>query len=148
MDPRYTGSCLCGAVDYAVHGPLRDVWNCHCERCRKFTGHHMAATSTEADAVVVDDPGSQLTWFAPVPEAEYAFCRRYGASLFWRAASSPERLSVCAGTLDPPTGLHTTRAIWVSQASDYYQRADVPELPFGSQQSSEFGDDQVENGTV
>jgi len=143
MGAQYTGSCLCGAVSYAVHGSLRDVWNCHCERCRKFTGHHMAATSTVADAVTVDDPDALLTWYAPVPEAEYGFCRRCGASLFWRAEASRERLSICAGTLDPPTGLRTTQAIWVSHASDYYERPDIPELPAGSRQRSQVGDDQV-----
>ena len=66
-------------------------------------------------------------WF-PVPGAEYGFCRTCGASLFWRADAWPDVLSICAGTLDPPTGLHTVQAWWVSQASDYFVRADLPEL--------------------
>ena len=120
------GRCLCGAVWYAVSGPLRPVIDCHCERCRRFTGHYLAATSATLSDVAIEDPDDQLSWF-PVPGAEYGFCRTCGASLFWRAESSPDVLSIGAGTLEAPTGLVTTQAIWVSQASDYFTRPDLPE---------------------
>ena len=51
MTPRAHGRCLCGAIRYTVRGELADVSNCHCERCRQFTGHHMAATSAELDDI-------------------------------------------------------------------------------------------------
>jgi len=34
-----TGSCLCGAVRYAIAGALRDVVLCHCAMCRRTHGH-------------------------------------------------------------------------------------------------------------
>jgi hypothetical protein len=123
------GRCLCGGVRYAVRGELRDVVNCHCERCRRFTGHHLAATSAAVDELSIEDDASLLRWFFPVPEAGYGFCSRCGSSLFWQSAGDPSRRSICAGTLDPPTGLRTTEAWWVSQASDYHDRADLRELP-------------------
>jgi hypothetical protein len=121
------GHCLCGGIRYAVGGELRDVIDCHCQRCRRFTGHHMAATSAELGHVTVDDTDSLLRWFFPVPEAGYAFCSRCGSSLFWQSAADPGRWSICAGTLDTPTGLTTTQAWWTSQAGDYYRRPDLPE---------------------
>ena len=36
---------MCGAVTYAVEGELRPVTNCHCYRCRRFTGHYLAASA-------------------------------------------------------------------------------------------------------
>jgi len=120
------GRCLCGAVRYTVTGPLRPVIDCHCERCRRFSGHYLAATSAAVSDVALEDSAHQLTWF-PVPGAEYGFCRTCGASLFWRAEASPDVLSICAGTLEPPTGLVTSDAIWVSHASDYFVRPDLPE---------------------
>lgn len=125
------GRCLCGGIRYAVQGELRDVINCHCERCRRFTGHHMAATSAARADLTVDDPESLLRWYSPVPEAGYAFCGRCGSSLFWRSSADPDRWSICAGTLDPPTGLTTTQAWWTSQASDYHQRPGL--LEFGTE---------------
>jgi hypothetical protein len=121
-----TGGCLCGAVRFSVTGELRDVLNCYCWRCRRFTGHHMAATAAAVDDVGVEDPAQQMTWH-PVEGAEYGFCRTCGSSLFWRAAAHPTRLSICAGSLDPPTGLSTVEAWWAAQASDYFRRPDLPE---------------------
>jgi hypothetical protein len=120
------GGCLCGAVRYTVTGPLRPVLDCHCERCRRFTGHHMAATDAAVADRAVDDPTDRLAWY-PVPGAAYAFCRTCGSSLFWRADASPDRMSICAGTLEQPTGLRTVEAWWVSQAGDYFTRPDLPE---------------------
>lgn len=127
-DPRATGRCLCGAVSFEVRGPLRDVVDCHCHRCRRFTGHHLAAASAATAELHVDDEGT-LTWFAPVVEASYGFCGRCGSSLFWRGTGTPERTSICAGALDAPTGLRTVVAWWVEEAGDYYERPDLPELP-------------------
>ena len=121
-----TGRCLCGAVTYAVSGALRDVTNCYCERCRRFTGHYMAAAAAPVADVSIDDPTQQLAWY-PVDGAEYGFCRSCGSSLFWKAESSPTQLSICAGSVEPPTRLRTVEALWVSQASDYFARPDVPE---------------------
>jgi hypothetical protein len=122
------GRCLCGGIRYAVRGELRDVINCHCERCRRFTGHHMAATRARLEDISIEDADSLLRWFFPVPEAGYAFCSRCGSSLFWQSAADPARRSICAGTLDTPTGLRTTQALWTSQASDYHSRPDLPEI--------------------
>ena len=124
--PPLHGRCLCGGVRFTVQGERREVIDCHCHRCRRWTGHHMAATSARTDDVTIEDDEATLTWFA-VPEAEYGFCSRCGSSLFWRAAASPAWLSICAGVLDPPTGLRTVEAWWVSEASDYHPRADLPE---------------------
>jgi hypothetical protein len=72
-----------------------------------------------------------LTWYAPAPGVEYGFCRTCGSTLFWRTAERPDWLSIAAGTLDPPTGLRTTRALWVAEASDYFRRQPgVHELPY------------------
>jgi hypothetical protein len=121
-----TGGCLCGAITFSVAGGLREVTNCYCERCRRFTGHYLAATGADVSDVTIEDPTRQLVWH-PVPGAAYGFCRSCGSSLFWRADASPGSLSICAGSVDPPTGLTTVEAWWSSQASDYFTRPDVPE---------------------
>jgi len=86
----------------------------------------MAATSAAVDDLELVDPGGELSWFA-VDGAAYGSCRRCGSSLFWRADEEPDRWSICAGTLDPLTHLTTVEAWWVSQASDYATRPDLPE---------------------
>ena len=114
-----SGSCACGAVRYVVDGPLRDVYNCHCDRCRRVTGHHMAATATTSDRLSVS--GSEhLRWWSPDDSVGYGFCMTCGSTLFWRVTASPSHVSIAAGTLDSPTGLVTTKAWWCETASDYH----------------------------
>jgi hypothetical protein len=126
--PTASGRCLCGGISFDVSGPLRDVINCHCHRCRQFTGHHMAATSANTSDVAVNDPDSLLRWYHPVPEARYGFCGHCGSSLFWQSATSRDRMSICAGTLQPPTHLTTVEAWWIDDASDYHRRPELPEF--------------------
>ena len=124
-----TGRCGCGRVRFALNGPLRPVINCHCHRCRRFTGHFMAGTNTAEADLELDDVDGALRWWTPdeEPAVSYGFCSGCGASLFWRAADRPGTVSVAAGTLDPPTGLTTVHALFTAEASDYH-RLD-PNLP-------------------
>lgn len=123
-----TGQCLCGTITFRVSGELRDVFNCHCTRCRRFTGHHMAATAAEAGDLIVEDDGSNLRWYYPVPEAGYGFCAQCGSSLFWQSSERPGTVSICAGAIGPPTQVRTTQAWWTNEASDYHTRPDLLEI--------------------
>ena len=65
-------------------------------------------------------------------DRERGFCRRCGASLFWRR-SGADRISIAAGTLDGPTGLRTAAHIFVADRGDYYEITDdLPRFPAGS----------------
>jgi hypothetical protein len=100
-----TGRCLCGAVCYEVHGPLRDVLICHCQECRRWHGHVCAATAARKDGLRILDERT-LRWFtSPTSDAgaRRGFCGECGSSLFWDAPG--ETISIAAGTLDPPTRL-------------------------------------------
>ena len=117
------GQCMCGAVHFSVEGDLRPVVNCHCFRCRRWSGHYWAATAAAPDSLVVADP-SAVTWFSPADGVEYGFCARCGSSLFWRIADRPELISISAGCLDQPSGLTTAAQIWMMEHGDYH-----PPLP-------------------
>ena len=114
-----TGGCLCGAVRYEVRGPLRDVVVCHCERCRRTHGHAAAYSACAREHLVVHDADGALRWYV-ADGRERGFCSRCGASLFWRVTGA-DRVSVAAGTLDPPTGLRTVAHIYVRDQGDYYE---------------------------
>ena len=116
-----SGGCLCGAVRYEARGPLRDVVDCHCRRCRVMHGHVAAYTDVAAaDLALVEDRG--LAWYH-TDGRELGFCRECGSRLFWRRAGGA-RTSVAAGTLDEPTGLRTVAHIYVGSKGDYYEIAD------------------------
>lgn len=123
-----TGGCLCGAVRYQARGPLRDVVNCHCGRCRRTHGHFGAYAEVASDDLALLEDRA-LGWYV-TDGRERGFCRECGASLFWRRAGSGST-SISAGTLDEPTGLRTVAHIFVDSKGDYYEIVD--ELPrFGA----------------
>ncbi len=126
-----TGRCECGAVRFAVHGPLRDVVNCHCGQCRRFNGHVGAyANAARADLRFEAERG--LGWYKSSSFAERGFCGECGSSLFWRRIGG-DIISIAAGCLDPPTGLRTVSHIFVAHRGDYYEIGDgLPQHPDGA----------------
>jgi hypothetical protein len=117
-----TGSCLCGAVKYEVHGPLRPVIVCHCTQCRKQTGSMMHATSAaNADLKLTETGG--LRWYRSSPTAQRGFCGECGSVLFWKA-DGKDTTSLTAGSLDGKTGLAVEGHIFCADAGDYYAICD------------------------
>jgi hypothetical protein len=126
-----SGGCLCGAVRYAVSGPLRAVVFCHCTQCRRNTGHFMAATAARHRDFRLE-PSSELRWFASSGEARRGFCGRCGSTLFWQAEGR-DYVSIAAGTLDGETGLTSACHIYVGDKGDYYSIDDgLPQQADGS----------------
>ena len=116
-----SGGCLCGAIQYTVHGELRDVVNCHCSLCRKFHGHHGAYTAALIQNLEISDSKKQLGWYrSPGNHAQRGFCKCCGSSLFW-VLDNDSQISITAGTLNQPTGLQTTTDIYVLDKADYYR---------------------------
>jgi len=118
----HLGGCLCGGVRYAVSGPLRGIIACHCEQCRRTSGHFAAMTS----ALIADiafTSSQTLRWFRSSEGAERGFCETCGSNLFWHPIGS-DAMSITAGSLDTPTGLAIEKHIFVGNKSDYYQIQD------------------------
>lgn len=119
MSCKATGACACGGVVYEVDGPLRQIVACHCEQCRRTSGHFVAATATRRQnfRLVRDDT---LKWFEAIPGFRRGFCGSCGSSLFFEELGG-ERVSIAAGSLDRPHGLTIAAHIYSAEAGDYYQ---------------------------
>ncbi len=110
-----TGSCLCGAIRYAINGPLRPVIACHCAQCRKTSGHHVAATSALREAVKIE---GAVTWYQSSGTARRGFCGTCGSNLFWDGPGT--HLSIFAGTLDGDPGVRLAGHIFCADKGAYY----------------------------
>lgn len=120
-----SGSCLCGEITYTVSGPLRPVIACHCQQCRKTSGHHVAATSARREDITIE---GTPTWYASSPTARRGFCGTCGSQLFWDGPGV--NLSIFAGSLDGETGVTLAGHIFCANKGDYYQIADgAPQAP-------------------
>ncbi|HVW69342.1 MAG TPA: GFA family protein [Steroidobacteraceae bacterium] len=114
-----SGGCLCGNVRYEVRGKLRDVIACHCEQCRRTSGHFVAATACRRPAFTLVK-AETLKWYVAVPGFRRGFCGECGSSLFFEEEGG-ERVSIAAGSLDEPQGLTLAAHIFASEAGDYYK---------------------------
>jgi len=80
MSDVYTGSCLCGKVEYEVKDP-QGLGYCHCTRCQRWTGSSLAG-------VVVAKENFQFTKgedLVSTYESEFAprnFCSNCGSSIY------------------------------------------------------------------
>lgn len=113
-----TGSCLCGRITLDIDCVSRNVVACHCQQCRKQTGHFVAATRAHNSKLVITG-GDNLTWYQASSNAERGFCKHCGSLLMWRELNS-SHTSIMAGCLDKPTGLTLDRHIYTDDKGDYY----------------------------
>jgi len=135
-----SGHCLCGAVTFEVAGQLRPIMYCHCEQCRRSSGHFVAATACRRTQL--DIRGEEnIKWYRSSSTAQRGFCRHCGSNLFWL----PEHgryWGVWAGSLDRPTGLRASSHIYVHMASDYYDIDDG--LPQYEEETESYFPEDVE----
>lgn len=116
------GSCLCGAVTFRIRSALEDPQACHCQQCRKQSGHYFAAARTRKDAVeLIQDTG--LCWYRASDIAARGFCKNCGSTLFWRSDDGPF-IRVALGSLESTSGLHLLRHVGTSSKGSYYNIAD------------------------
>ncbi|MBI5257791.1 MAG: GFA family protein [Burkholderiales bacterium] len=96
--PRYTGSCHCGAVRFAIEAVIDRVTECNCSVCRKkgILHHRVAPAQFEllspADALGCYQFGSRT--------ARHHFCTQCGIHVFTRPRAAPELYTVNVRVLD------------------------------------------------
>jgi len=112
-------SCLCGGIQLRTHGYHRGVKNCHCIQCMKTHGHYAAYTNVQEQNVRFSKKRT-LKWFRSSKRAKRGFCRKCGASLFFKLIGS-NNISIAAGMFNGPTKLKTKMNIFVKGKLDYYK---------------------------
>lgn len=99
----YSGTCLCGSVDYQIDGEIGEVVICHCQRCRKANGSAYAVNAPikRADFVLVKG-GTSLKEFCSSPGVYRVFCGNCGAPIYSKRDNDPAYYRLRLGTLDTP----------------------------------------------
>ena len=112
-------SCLCGGIQLKANGLLRHVLNCHCYQCMKTHGNYAAyTTSLEKDIKFIKK--RTLKWFKSSKKAKRGFCKKCGASIFFKFLNS-DSISIAAGMFQNPTNLKTKMNIFIKGKLDYYK---------------------------
>lgn len=116
------GSCLCGAVNFEIEGPLPPADACHCMQCRKQSGHFWASTNVRRDALTISG-ADNVTWFQSSERVRRGFCASCGSFLFWDPIQK-NVIAVAMGAFDKPTEAKLAMHIFVADKGDYYEIAD------------------------
>jgi hypothetical protein len=120
------GSCLCGAVAYAIEAPPVLARNCHCGRCRRGRSAAYAANLfVPADGIRFTRGGDNLRSFK-VPEAQrfaQVFCRTCGSPMP-RLDRDRGMAVVPMGSLDDPPGVTPGAHIFVGSRAPWFAIAD------------------------
>ena len=115
-----TGGCICGGVKYEVsdRSKLRPVIACHCEQCRRFSGHIIAASGALHKYFTLKTEET-LRWYSYLPDVNQGFCGECGCSLFFDYPEE-KRISIAAGSLDDSSGVKLEAQIYCAEAGSYY----------------------------
>ena len=124
----HRGSCLCGAVNFRIDGPLGASDACHCSMCRRQSGHFWASVDVLRKDLKIGG-ADHLTWFQSSEAVRRGFCSVCGSALFWDAPAR-EKIAVSMGSLESPTGARLEKHIFVADKGDYYDIGDgLPQNP-------------------
>jgi hypothetical protein len=117
----HRGACLCGRIHFEIEGPLANPDACHCDDCRKHSGHCFASTDIPKAALTLHGR-EHLTWYASSEKVRRGFCSICGSSLF---GDPHERdwIAVAMGAFVSPTRTQLEKHLWVSDQADYYEIA-------------------------
>lgn len=132
MEEQHSGSCLCGAIRFVVRGALKPPDACHCNKCRKFSGHYLCGTDILRENLDVSGQ-EHLRWYQSSEKVRRGFCSICGSSLFFDPLDLNKHnwTSVCMGAFDSPTNVAMALHIFVDDKGDYYEICD--DLPQNAQ---------------
>ena len=79
----HSGSCLCGAVSFAVKGEFDSFYLCHCQYCQKDTGSAHAANLFSNSAQLAWQSGAEAVTSFTLPGTRHnkSFCKLCGSAL-------------------------------------------------------------------
>jgi len=96
---RYTGSCHCGAVTFAIEAPeLVEVDECNCSICSKAGFLHLILPLTKFQLL----GGAQdlLTYTFGTGVAKHTFCKHCGIKPFYIPRSNPDGIDINMRCMD------------------------------------------------
>ena len=116
----YQGGCLCGAVGFEIHGPIRNIVFCHCSQCRKVQGSAFATNGIVAadDFRIVQGDDALHVFEEAAGQGKY-FCRHCASPVISKNASFPGQVRVRLGTIESDIEERPGAHIFVSSKANW-----------------------------
>ena len=123
--PLYTGSCLCGGVQYALTGELGPIDVCYCQMCRKAQGGPLATNAPVAvSAFKVTGGAELLTAYESSPAEHRHFCSRCGSPIYSNRADRPNVVRIRVGTINEPLNVRPAAHYYVASKCSWWGISD------------------------
>jgi hypothetical protein len=137
--PSLTGSCLCGAIRYAISVPVTELRACHCKSCQKVSGAGGTVNAMLPSEAFKLTQGTLKRYSAIADSGRTLhryFCGDCGSPIYSQREQNPEFLTVRAGSFDEPPPLKIAAHIWTKSARTWSyidpgakQHAGQPDAP-------------------
>ncbi|TDH35855.1 GFA family protein [Pseudohoeflea suaedae] len=127
-----SGSCLCGAVRFRIHGAFEHFFICYCSRCRKGSGSAHAANIFSASASIEWLGGEDKVRIFQLPDTRHTkcFCSDCGSSLPLEEVDSGF-IMVPAGALDTPVDIKPDARICFASRAEWVDELECTEVVDG-----------------
>lgn len=119
-----SGSCLCGAVRFRIHGGLQAAGHCHCSMCRKSHGAAFASWAFVDPEQFHWTTGAEFVGrYETSPGQERHFCARCGSPLV--ASHGGEIREVVLAAIDGDPGVRPSEHIFVGSKATWFEITDT-----------------------
>ena len=127
----YKGACMCGGVQFEIHGKISDIVYCHCSQCRKAQGSAFATNGVVKKTDFRFLSGEQLlAGYESSPGKTKYFCRQCGSPIFSKNSSLPQLLRIRLGTIDGELDVRPGCHIFVGSKANWHAiNDDLPQYP-------------------
>ena len=127
----YTGSCLCGRIQFRLTAEPGPIDVCYCQMCRKAQGGPLATNaSVDASAYEVTQGTELLTAYESSPGEQRLFCGRCGSPIYSKRTDRPRIVRVRVGTINEPLNVRPTAHYHTASKCNWWEIADkLPRFP-------------------
>jgi len=124
--PRYTGSCLCGAVRYELTAEIGPIEVCYCQMCRKASGGPLATNAPLARTAFHLSAGRELLReYESSPGEQRVFCGRCGSPIYSHRVDQPEVVRVRVGTINEPLTVRPVASYFTASKCNWWEIHDA-----------------------
>ena len=94
------GQCECGNVRFRVDAPAKEMYHCHCSRCRRLHGSLFATFAVVLRKHLVIERGRNNLSTYDSPHGHWHFCRNCGCHVLVDSDRKPEAVWYMPATLE------------------------------------------------
>ena len=129
----FTGSCLCGAVQFRVDAEAGPIDICYCQQCRKAQGAALVTNMPVPEAAFhVLSGADSLKSYESSPGKIRVFCSNCGSPIYSKTNKTPGVVRVRAGTTNEPLPVRPVAHFHVSSKPNWWQINDnLPQFKEG-----------------